>query len=523
MTDPRLRALADTPLFMLPTAAHALFEASARADWNSGTETGGEAKPYEIGDGIATLPIRGGLANRREDGWWDTTTYEGFRDTLSACLADPACSAILLDIDSPGGTAAGAMETAEAIRAASAQKPVIAFVDGMACSAAYALASGASRVVCAPSAMLGSIGVVMLHFDVSKMLENYGVKPTLLFSGAYKTDGFPTKPLDKGSTGRLQQMLDDHYGHFVATVGKHRPDLGVDGARKTEAGLFVGPRAVSSGLADMMGDMKTARMVATGEVRARAEPDGPMAKAHFSLFARSAVRSASKMAVKLYRAGEKHANSLIDDGKVDKDSDWSFSAEDGDALLGKDGDDWDNYASFHLGEDPDADEKTKARFKYPFGKDGKVFRSALTAIRSRASQQDADEVYEAAGRLLEKIDRNEKEAKVAEQQALEAAKAEGISAERARVSAILGHAEAVGRQKLAEHMAFNTAIAPADAAALLAAAPKEAAAVAGSRLDGRVPVAVVKADGGAGDEPANDYERGRAAFAAVLKKPQSAA
>jgi HK97 family phage prohead protease len=111
------------------------------------------------------------------------------------------------------------------------------------------------------------------------------------------------------------------------------------------------------------------------------------------------------MTVKLNKAGERHAAALIAAGKYDKDAAWSFSAEDGDALLGENGDDWKAYAAVHLGEDDEADEATKARWKYPLIKDGKVYASALRASRSRASQQGSDAIFKAAGKLIDALNK----------------------------------------------------------------------------------------------------------------------
>jgi len=110
------------------------------------------------------------------------------------------------------------------------------------------------------------------------------------------------------------------------------------------------------------------------------------------------------MPVELNSTGSSHARSLINAGKVDRNSSWSISADDENALLGAGGDDWSNYASWHLGVDRSAAEKTKARYKYPFGKSGKVYRSALTAIRQRAAQQGATSIFNAAGSLLSLVD-----------------------------------------------------------------------------------------------------------------------
>jgi len=113
------------------------------------------------------------------------------------------------------------------------------------------------------------------------------------------------------------------------------------------------------------------------------------------------------MTVKLNAAGERHASSLIGAGKYDKDSSWDFSAEDGNKMLGSSGDDWTEYASWHLGEDTGENDKTKAHWKFPFGKDGKVYRRALAAIRQRASQGDEKDIFDAAGRLMDAMDKKE--------------------------------------------------------------------------------------------------------------------
>lgn len=107
--------------------------------------------------------------------------------------------------------------------------------------------------------------------------------------------------------------------------------------------------------------------------------------------------------VRLNRKGVSHARRLISQGKVDTRSSWSISADDENRILG-DPPDWQEYGKWFLGVDPDADPETKAHYKYPFGKNGKVYRSALIAIRQRAAQQGAEEIFDAAGRLLELID-----------------------------------------------------------------------------------------------------------------------
>lgn len=106
----------------------------------------------------------------------------------------------------------------------------------------------------------------------------------------------------------------------------------------------------------------------------------------------------------LNRAGRTYAQSLIDDGKVNKDSAWTFTAADGDKLLGMNGNDWANYGKNHLGADANENFDTKAHWKYPFAKDGTLYRSALIAIRDRSGQRKDKSIFTAAGALLDEID-----------------------------------------------------------------------------------------------------------------------
>ena len=107
------------------------------------------------------------------------------------------------------------------------------------------------------------------------------------------------------------------------------------------------------------------------------------------------------MAIQLVKASETFAKSLINQDKINDTASWSFSADDGNALLAANNDNWANYAKWHLGKNTEATKETKAYYKYPFGKNGKLYMSALRAIRTRAAQQDHTSIYDAAGRLLD--------------------------------------------------------------------------------------------------------------------------
>lgn len=108
---------------------------------------------------------------------------------------------------------------------------------------------------------------------------------------------------------------------------------------------------------------------------------------------------------KANKAGVDHANALVDAGKVNRGS-WSFSAEDGNKLLGDNGDNWGEYSKAFLGTHPDESEKTKSYYCYPVSKGGEVYRNAVVSAKGRAAQQGAKEVEDACSSLLDKIDKN---------------------------------------------------------------------------------------------------------------------
>lgn len=212
---------------------------------------------YLFKNGTALVTVEGSLVNR---GAWigassGMTSYEGVKTQLASAAADRDVRQILLDIESPGGEAIGAFEMADFVRMIAAEKPVIALVDGMAASAAYAMASGATRIVTTPSGLSGSIGVVMLHLDQSQKLEKAGVSPTLIFAGGHKVDGNPFEPLPDDVRDTFQAEVDSIYTMFVSTVARGRAALNEEAIRATEARVFMGADAIAAGLADEIGTL----------------------------------------------------------------------------------------------------------------------------------------------------------------------------------------------------------------------------------------------------------------------------
>ncbi|QOK92463.1 S49 family peptidase [Ralstonia pseudosolanacearum] len=208
---------------------------------------------------IAVIPIHGTLVRRTvgleaESG---LASYTAIGEQLDAALADPGVAAILLDVDSPGGESSGVFDLADRIRAAAAMKPIWAVANDMAFSAAYALASAASRVFVSRTGGVGSIGVIAMHVDQSVKDAKDGIRYTAVFAGARKNDLNPHAPITDEAQAQLQAEVSRIYGLFVATVASYR-GLSAEAVTATEAGLFFGPDAVTAGLADAVGTFEDA-------------------------------------------------------------------------------------------------------------------------------------------------------------------------------------------------------------------------------------------------------------------------
>ncbi len=217
--------------------------------------------PFLMIDGIAVIEVSGVLVHR---GAWigqssGQTSYEGIAAQLAVAATDPAVRGIALEIDSFGGEVAGVFDLADAIRKARTAKPVWAFVAEHAFSAGYALASQADRIILPRTGAVGSIGVVVMHTDLSGQLSDAGVSVTLIHSGAHKVDGNPYAPLPDPVRARIQAEIDSIRSLFAQTVAAGRSrSLTAEAALATEAECYRGADAVAAGLADQVCDPASA-------------------------------------------------------------------------------------------------------------------------------------------------------------------------------------------------------------------------------------------------------------------------
>jgi signal peptide peptidase SppA len=158
-------------------------------------------------------------------------------------------------IDSPGGSVLGLPETADVIHAANRVKPVRAFVTGIAASAAYWLASQASSITLTPSGEVGSVGVLDMHADISKALENAGVKLTAVTAGEHKTERAPFTPLSDDAKAHMQAGVNAWYGDFLSAIRRGR-GMRVSASSNYGGGRMLSAReAVAAGMVDFVSSL----------------------------------------------------------------------------------------------------------------------------------------------------------------------------------------------------------------------------------------------------------------------------
>lgn len=276
-----VRFVRETPWAILPSALEPILElVEVKAAGGDFTPEEIEARiggrrptgPRAVGS-IAMIPIQGAIVPRANlmQEISGGTSLEVFTGSLMEAVADPAVSAIVLDVNSPGGSVAMVTETAARIRAARASKPIVAVANTMAASAAYHLIAQADEVVVTPSGMVGSIGVFIAHQEISGLEEKAGVKTTLISAGKHKVAGNEFEPLSEEGRADLQAIVDELYAMFVSDVARGR---GVPVAQVREGygeGRIVTAReALALGMVDAVETIDDAvARVARGNVKRR--------------------------------------------------------------------------------------------------------------------------------------------------------------------------------------------------------------------------------------------------------------
>lgn len=230
-------------------------------------------RPYKVVDGTLMVPVRGMLLHDFPyalGGW--ATGYDYIVRAFERGMEDGSVQRIAMMLDSPGGEVAGCFDAADKVFAMRGTKPIQAFVNESAYSAAYAWATVADKISMTRTAGVGSIGVVTAHMDVSGAMEKAGLKITFIHAGDHKVDGNPYQGLPDEVKARIQARINSMYTIFTSTAARN---LGIEESAviATQARTYGADEAVALGLAHEVLALDEALAAFSGELENPAGDD----------------------------------------------------------------------------------------------------------------------------------------------------------------------------------------------------------------------------------------------------------
>lgn len=224
--------------------------------------------------GIAWIKVRGVIA--QEDNASPFARPNGasaIAKKIRNAAEDKNVKAIVLDINSPGGTVASVQNIySELLRAKEKGKKIVALFRDVAASGGFYIAMAADKIVAEPGTITGSVGVIMQTSNVEGLFEKIGVKVTPITSGKYKDMGSSYRPMTDAEKALLQDMVNDTYTQFFAAVKAGRPQVKPEDLTEyTDGRVFTGQRAYNLGFIDKLGGEEEARQLA-GELAGLKNP-----------------------------------------------------------------------------------------------------------------------------------------------------------------------------------------------------------------------------------------------------------
>lgn len=212
--------------------------------------------------GIAMLPIEGILDTGESEStlMMEVTGSRTVSQLLRQAARNPRFRALVIYIDSPGGSAAAAQEIFHAIKRFKERtgKPVVAAMSDVAASGGFYVACAADKVYALPSTLTGSIGVIWQSVNLERLLANLGIKPEILKAGQFKDIGSFFRSMTPQERELLQRVLNDVHEQFIADVSRGRK-LPAEKVRAIADGrILTGKQAKALGLVDELGSLDDA-------------------------------------------------------------------------------------------------------------------------------------------------------------------------------------------------------------------------------------------------------------------------
>jgi protease IV len=213
------------------------------------------SSPVGIGN-VALIPITGQITgNGGKILGSSTASAHEIVDFLDKANKNPQVKAIVLEINSPGGSAVASDEVAAAVK--KSDKPVVAWIREVGASGGYWIASASEHIVAHRMAITGSIGVISSYIEFSGAMDKYGLGYERLVAGKYKDVGTPFRKLENEERKLLEKKLDRIHNYFISEVSSNR-DLSKKEVKALATGEFyLGIEAFELGLVDELGDKTT--------------------------------------------------------------------------------------------------------------------------------------------------------------------------------------------------------------------------------------------------------------------------
>lgn len=224
------------------------------SDWMDDEPATPARRQYTVEQRVARVSIDGTLVHKLGgvSPWSGMVGYDCLEKIIADAQSNREVGAVLLDIDSPGGEVAGCFEFARKLARMGARgggKPIVAFANEMACSAAYAIAASCDAVMTTQTGQVGSIGVWTMLVDMTKGMGKNGIDVTIVRAGERKARGGPYEVADKATFSKLQSWVDETWGIFIDHVAEYRP-VSAQAVRDMQGDWYTGSDAVGFGLVD---------------------------------------------------------------------------------------------------------------------------------------------------------------------------------------------------------------------------------------------------------------------------------
>lgn len=212
-----------------------------------------DLQDLDKGNAVAVVELKGEIFNA-----------DNLREQLEQFVSQKNIKAIVLRIESPGGTLGASEEIYQLIKDASKEKPVVCSLGSIAASGGLYVANACNKIVAHRGTITGSIGVIFMTPYFGNILERFGLKMNVIKSGVFKDAGSPFREMTEEDRGILQGVVDQGYEQFVQIIAKSRK-LPVEEIKKFADGrILLGEKALELGLIDYLGGTKRAAKVALG-------------------------------------------------------------------------------------------------------------------------------------------------------------------------------------------------------------------------------------------------------------------